>query len=276
LTAHGCGRRLGVVHRILLTTAILLAVAASAASAKTFSAQEGGVQATITYTQTSATNLTITRNGATLFNAAPKVKECGDPGCAPSGFAGDPALRVLDLDGNGEPEVVYSAYSGGAHCCSIAQVYRFDGTAYTAGEHNFWDPGFRLKDLNGDGIPEWLTGDDAFAYRFTAYAFSGLPVQIFRWSAGKFTNATKSFPAQIKSDAKRWLSIYKDTRHRKDGTEFGAAAAWAADQYHLGKRAAALRYLRRETRAGRLKGPGAHGLKFVKTLDRFLRKRGYR
>jgi len=262
------------VNRILLTTAIFLAVAAPA-SAKTFSAQQGGVQATVTYNKTSATNLTITRNGATLFSAAPKLKECGDPGCAPTPFAGDPPLRVLDLDGNGEPEVVYSAYSGGAHCCSIAQVYRFDGTGYTADEQNFWDPGFRLKDLNGDGLPEWLTGDDAFAYRFTAYAFSGLPVQVFRWSAGAFTDVTKSFPKQIKSDAKRWLRAYKGARRRTDGTEFGAAAAWAADEYHLGKRAAALRYLRREARAGRLKGPGAHGAKFVKVLDRFLRKRGY-
>ena len=262
------------MNRILLTTAVFLAVAAPA-SAKTFSAQQNGVQATITYTKTSTTNLSITRNGATLFSAAPTIEGCGGPGCVPSGFAGDPPLRVLDLDGDGEPEVVYSAYSGGAHCCSFAQVYRFDGTTYTASEQDFWDPGFRLKDLNGDGVPEWLTADDAFAYRFTAYAFSGLPVQIFRWSAGKFTDVTKSFPAQIKADAKRWLKVYKGARNHRDGTEFGAVAAWAADQYHLGKRSAALRYLRREARAGRLRGPGAHGAKFGKVLDRFLRKRGY-
>jgi hypothetical protein len=262
------------VRWVLLSTAIFLALAGPA-SAKIFSAQQDGVQATITYNKTTATRLTIARNGSTVFDAAPKLKECGDPGCAPTPFAGDPPLRVLDLDGDGQPEVVYSAYSGGAHCCSIAQVYRFDGITYTATEQNFWDPGFRLKDLNRDGRPEWVTGDDAFAYRFTAYAFSGLPVQVFRYSAGKFTDVTKSFRALIKSDAKRWLHTYKRARHLTDGTEFGAAAAWAADQYHLGKRAAALRYLRREAHAGRLKGPGAHGARFVKALDRFLRKRGY-
>lgn len=259
---------------LLLTTAIFLAAAAPA-GAKTFSAEQDGVQATITYNKTTATNLTITRNGATAFDAKPTIRQCGDPGCVPSGFEGDPPLRVLDLDGDGQPEVVYSAYSGGAHCCSIAQVYRFDGTTYTATEQNFWDPGFRLKDLNHDGRPEWLTADDAFAYRFTAYAFSGLPVQVFSYRAGRFTDVTRRFRSLIRSDARRWLRVYKRARHLKDGTEFGAAAAWAADQYQLGKRAAALRYLRREARAGRLKGPGAHGTKFVKVLDHFLRKRGY-
>src|SRR3954452_20616741 len=81
LTARGCSRTLGIVPRILLITAIFLAAAAPAASAKTFSAQQGGVQATITFTKTVTTNLTITRNGATLFNAAPNLKEC-DGGCA--------------------------------------------------------------------------------------------------------------------------------------------------------------------------------------------------
>src|SRR4051794_40115117 len=172
--------------RLLVTAvaALALLVAAPAAGAKTFSAQQGSVSATLTYANQGATNLTIARGGATLFSGVPKLKECGQP-CGPSGFDNDPPLRVLDLDADGEPEVVYSAYTGGAHCCTGAQVYRLNaqGSGYESRERNFWDPGFQIRLF--DGVPYFFTADDAFAYRFTAYAFSGLPLLILRYSHGR-------------------------------------------------------------------------------------------
>ncbi|MFL5957226.1 MAG: FG-GAP repeat domain-containing protein [Solirubrobacterales bacterium] len=254
-----------------------LALFAVPANAKTFSAQQGSVSATITYTKTATTHLTISRNGATLFDGVPSLQECSDA-CAPSGFTDDPPLRVLDLDGNGEPEVVYSAYSGGAHCCSIAQVYRLNAAAngYDTSEHDFGDPGFALKDLDGDGRPEWMTGDDAFAYRFTAYAFSALPVQVLRFGADGFSDVTNSFPGTINSDLDRWWKRYRRVRGHRDGTELGPVSAWAADMYRLGKRAHVLKVLRSEARHGRLRGPGhTQGARYVKVLDKFLRKSGY-
>lgn len=264
--------------RIATIALAALALMAAPASATTFSAEQGAVKATIVYTKTSTQRLTITRNGATLFDAKPALEECGGDPCAPSGFTGDPPLRVADLDGDGEPEVVYSAYTGGAHCCSVAQVYRFDAAAngYSTSAHNFGDPGFRLKDLDGDGRPEWLTRDDAFAYRFTAYAFSGLPVMILRYSAAGFGDVTNSFPGTIHTDLDRWWRQYTRTRSRTDGTELGPVSAWAADMYRLGKRAHVLKVLRSEARHGRLRGPGrTKGLRFVKVLDHFLRAHGY-
>lgn len=247
------------------------------AGASTFSAQQGGVKATLTYNKTTTTRLTVVRNGATLMDDVPNLEPCGGAPCAPSGYSDDPPLRVLDLDADGEPEVVYSAYTGGAHCCSIAQVYRLNAAAngYGATALSFGDPGFSIKDLDSDGRPEWLTGDDAFAYRFTAYAFSALPVLVMRFGSDGFTDVTGSYLPLVRRDAKHWWRIYHRVRRRKDGTELGAAAAWAADQYRLGGRAAALARLRREARAGRLKGPDAHGLRFVAVLDRFLHGRGY-
>jgi hypothetical protein len=263
-----------------LTTVVIgvLAVVAAPASAKTFSAEQGGVQATLTYNDTITTRLTIVRNGATLMDAAPAVPECGGDPCAPSGFSGDPPLRVADLDGDGEPEVVYSAFTGGAHCCSIAQVYRLNAGAsgYSASSRNFGDPGFSLKDIDVDGRPEWLTRDDVFAYRFTAYAFSGLPVLILRYSAGSFSDVTTSFPGTVINDLDLWWKRYTRARRHTDGTELGAVSAWAADSYRLGKRHHVLKVLRSEARHGFLRGPGrTHGLRFVNVLDRFLLHHGY-
>jgi hypothetical protein len=218
------------------------------------------------------------RNGTTLMDDVPIIEQCGGAPCAPSGYSGDPPLRVLDLDGDGEPEVVYSAFTGGAHCCSIAQVYRLNAAAggYSARARYFGNTGFSLQDLDGDGRPEWLTRDDVFAYRFTAYAFSGLPVQIFRYSAGSFGDVTSSYPGTITRDTDLWWHRYQHARRRTDGTELGAVSAWAADLYRVKKRAHVLEVLRSEARHGYLRAPGrTHGLRFVKVLDRFLRHHGY-
>ena len=39
-------------------------------------------------------------------------------------------LKVADLDGDGEPEVLVDTFSGGAHCCLTTRVERWDGTGY--------------------------------------------------------------------------------------------------------------------------------------------------
>jgi VCBS repeat protein len=258
------------VLRVATIAVAALALFAVPASANTFSAEHGAVKATVTYNKSGTKRLTITRNGAVLFDAAPAIPGC-ETFCGPSGFPTDPPLRVLDLDGDGEPEVVYSAYSGGAHCCTVVRVYWLKATAdgYDPVDHNFGDPGFRVQDLNGDGRPEFVTADDAFAYRFTAYAFSGLPIEILRYTPSDFLDVTGHFPALVRRDARRWRTTYLRAHRRRDRTQQGSAAAWAADEYRLGRRRATLRFLRREVRHGHLH---AH---FVKDLDRFLHFRGY-
>src|SRR4051794_9731167 len=229
----GCRWR-RVTHMVRVATIVVAAMAVLAApvGAKTFTAQQGAVRATIAYNKTTTTRLTIARNGATVYDDVPNVEACGGAPCGPSGFVSDPPLRVADLDADGEPEVVYSAYTGGAHCCSIAAVFRLNPAAdgYLMSERNFGDPGFDLKDLNGDGRPEWLTADDLFAYRFTAYAFSGLPVQILRFTAGTLIDRAKDFPAPVRKDARRWGAVYPPTRNRTHPTPHGAPPARAAEQ----------------------------------------------
>src|SRR3954467_4588803 len=181
---------------VALIAAVGGAAFAAPAAATTFSAEQGETKATIEYDKTSTTRLTIVRNNATLFDDVPVLEPCGGQPGAPRGLKDDPPLRVVDLDGGGEPEVVYSAYTGGAHCCSVAQVYRLNDNVngYTSIALNFGDPGFDVLDLGGDGRPEFLSRDDAFAYRFTAYAFSGFPVLVLRYSAAGFEDVTSAFP----------------------------------------------------------------------------------
>jgi hypothetical protein len=268
---------------ILLALLIALLIPATA-GAKQVSVSSGGVIATLTYSSDAknygfkADGLTIVRNGQKLYDAIPQPAACQGFPCGPTvGFGkGLPPLQVRDLDADGEPEVVYSAFTGGAHCCSIAEVFQLsaDATRYTTVDRNFGDPGFGLEDLNGDGRPEVVTADDAFAYTFSAYAFSGLPLSVLQYDHGSFTDITSSFPRLLRREARQFWRGYRQLRRNKDDTARGQIAAWAADQYRLGRRAYALAILRREVRKGFLASPGG-GTKFIRDLDKFLRAHGY-
>jgi hypothetical protein len=275
--------------RLLLPVVAVILIGAAAppvAQARTESASQGAVTATFSYRKSgdlewTGLRLTIVRAGTTLFDGAPDVRQCPEPYCVPAGAfgtSGATSVRVRDLDGDGEPEVVLELYTGGAHCCLYAQVYRLRAGAsgYDTTIHDFGDPGFALGDLDGDGRPEFRSADFRFDYAFSSFASSGMPVRIWRFQAGRFLDVTASFPARIRRDAALWWRGYRRRRARTDGEQLGLVAAWAGDEYRLGRRAHVLAVLRREARHGRLKGPGLHGSRFIRSLDRFLRRLGYR
>lgn len=281
------------MRRTLLITiglAVLALSVPAAALATTQTASAGPVTATFTFTQTGTTpsfsgmHLTISQSGSVLYDQPVHSKTCGNY-CAPgaTGATGSKAssVHIIDLDHTGQPNVVLDIFSGGAHCCSIAQVFTFDPATrtYAKTERNFGDYGDRIADLGHDGRHEFVTGDDAFAYAFTDYAASGLPLQILTFSGGRFRDVTTHYPALIRKDAAIWLKAYKGMARQHYADSVGVIAAWAADEYQLGRRAAANRYLAQQAGAGHLKSPlgrsVAQGQRFVTVLKRFLRRHGY-
>jgi hypothetical protein len=188
-------------------------------------------------------------------------------------------LAVEDLEGNGQPSIVLELSTGGAHCCSIVQIFSLDpGTmTYRSVERDFGDPGALVTDLAGDGRLEFQSADDRFAYEFTPYAYSGLPLQIWSFIEGRFIDVTKQFPAAIAADASRQLKGF--LANRRQGYGLGLIAAWAADQELLGHDGQVRATLAHEARNGRLRsrghyGPSGHA--FVAELLRFLAHTGYR
>jgi hypothetical protein len=221
----------------------------------------------------------IRRDGRVLLRqAVPAYPGSHDP--MPARFAlHRPSIAVRDLDGDGEPEVMLDLVWGGAHCCEWSRVYRYQDGRYVAGVHLWGNVTFELGDPDRDGRPEWVTADDRFAYAFTDFAASGLPLQILTFTGSRFQDITDSYPALIGKDAASWLKIYRRLDHGHDIDSVGVIAAWAADEYRLGKVAAANRYLHQQAKAGHLKsalgGSVAQGQKFVTKLQTFLRRHGY-
>lgn len=274
------------VRRVLVIALVLGACAllAPAALATTQTATQGAVTATFTFTgkfpSYKGLHLTIARSGSVVYDQPVTSKPCGTI-CAPQATGKASSVHVIDLDDTGEPNVVLDLYTGGAHCCSVEQVFTFDpGTStYAMTEHNFGDPGARIQDLNHDRHFEFVTADDRFAYAFTDFAASGLPLQILAFSGNRFQDVTKDYPKLIRKDAATWLKAFKGMARDHYSDSVGVIAAWAADEYRLGKSAAANRYLHRQAKAGHLNSAlGAsvpQGQKFVTALVRFLRRHGY-
>jgi hypothetical protein len=267
------------LRRFIPTLVLALYLTApAAAAAETQTAKSGDVTATVSFTRGKPDlRLTIVRaRQLVLSGQAVTPPGCtGECGLAAGGFGVRPSVDARDLDGDGEPEVIVDAYTGGAHCCDLGFVYRFTGTTYAASVHDFLDAGFAITDLGG---PVFVTADARFAYAFTDFADSGFPVQLFRFRAGKFVDVTRQHPAKVRADRRRWLERYhRLRRHHRDVR--GVLAAYTADSYLLGERRKALRLLASANRRHDLRGGGGalwpRDRRYIRELKKLLRRLGY-
>lgn len=261
-------------------TAALLAVGATAASGKLVreTARSGVWQASFSYVVTQAVvnnyadlHLTVLK-GSQIVLDQPVISAQND--YVQPGIYGGKSVSFRDLDGDGTPELLLSLYTGGAHCCSIEQVFDLRSTPPVKHEIGFGDPGARLITVGGRAL--FQSADDAFAYAFTDFADSGFPIQIWAYKGGRFSNVTRSYPALIVKDAAFYWKLYRSNLKTKRDVR-GLLSAWAADEALLGKAAQAKQRLLQIAFSGALDWGfgGAKGSTFVRSLWRFLAKYGY-
>jgi hypothetical protein len=260
------------------------AVALGASQPRSLTVRAGGTTATISYRR--ATNagtvpfsklrLSITRDGARPIERPVRAIVCRTR-CWPALVPGMPALRVVDLEHGSAPDVILNVYSGGAHCCYITQVYRYDPGArtYALVQHDFGHPGATFQRLGARFV--FFSADDRFAHRFAPFDFSALPLQIWTFERGRFVDITRDYPKLIAVDAgQQWLSF---AANDPQGTGLGFLAAWAGDEYLVGRSAVVTRRLAKLRATGKLRSTlpfTKQGAAFVAALQRFLAATGYR
>jgi hypothetical protein len=267
---------------LVIVVAAICLIATPAALATTETASSGSVTATFAFhgkvPKFHGLHLTISRAGTVVYNQ-PVVSKFCDKLCWPGpSVTRRSSVQAVDLEGTGDPDIVLDLYSGGAHCCTVVQIFSFDpATAtYVKTERVFGDPDAKVVDLGHTGHLEFLTADDSFAYRFTDFAASGLPIEILTFANRHFTDVTRSYPALIAKDAAVWLKAFKAQAKQHYPDSVGVVAAWAADEDLLGHAKLVRRFLHAQARAGHLNAPfEAGGTEFVAKLQKFLRRRGY-
>lgn len=247
------------------------------------------VVATLSYVRTAGrpavTNvrLRLAREGRGVYDQ--RLRQVGCRGCS-TWVAGLGAalgeLRARDLDDDGEPEVTVDLWTGGAHCCALVAVYRWQGSRYTRTVLDFGNAGYDLVDLDRDAVPELRSSDDRFSYAFAPYAYSPRPMRLLHWQAGRLVDVTRQFPKAVRADAQALFGAYARARKARDPVGVrGVLAAWTADMYVLGRGGEAWRRLEAARRAGEL-GRGSRdalgypaGARFLTELRAFLRRTGY-
>jgi hypothetical protein len=283
----GRPRYLLTLNLTIIVAGLALSAALAAANTKTatVSVVSGDTAATLSYLHDSASEvspysklrLSISSDGRRAYAHPVEAILCGSACWPASGIAANPVLRVADIERNGSPDVILNLYSGGAHCCYITQVYRYDAAlgTYAVSQRDFADAGASLRTLGG--APVFLSADDRFAYEFAPFAFSGLPIQIWSFARGRFRDVTRRYPAQIAADAARQYRGF--TAERSQHLGLGLLGAWAADEDRLGDTGRVARTLAAANRAGELRsavGLWKSGSAFIAQLQRFLARTGYR
>ena len=267
-----------------LLVALGLATAAGAAPAPAIAretgakgvlrAHLGSVRAELRYREASRTYHGWLRSRIRIWSDGRRIVD------RPAGFGqrvrGLRLLSIRDLDGAGPPEVVLHSFSGGVHCCWATQI--FTGThRFTKQWGHIYIP--TLRDVDGDGKPEFHGIDTAFAYAFGAFSQSRFPRKVWSYGGLAIHDVTGSFPAEVQADMADHYAAYRRARAEKSpGTVRGALAAYAADGFSLGRGEAALEVVLAAVRAGETKAtkrdPGVYP-DYYEALRTLLRKLGY-
>ena len=278
----------GAVKRATITAlgVVALLVPPAQAAPREEVAEAGGVRAELRYVSQRNRvicrdfSISITRSGAVLVSES--IRPRRESGIAPGRPPGTRSLRVVDLNGDGEQEVLVDLYTGGAHCCFYTLVYGYSimTSDYERLTHDWGDVGYTLASLGRDRNREFVSGDFRFAFLFTSFAESRFPIQIWQYGPQGLTDATRRFPRQIRADIRRLRRALRDfVRERIDLR--GVVAAIQADRYLLGRRSAARGWtaLRRMAARGQLRRPrgasGPAGRRYLRSLRRHLQRFGY-
>jgi len=300
----GSGRSLRVLGALPLSLGVLLACAAPLAASGAGprhvveKARSGPLTALLSYLETPQTHsylldgktttftddvdsefrLSLVRSGRLLFS-----RLLGCSYCEPAGLEADhpqPSLHFALLRAGKDPQVLLDLYTGGAHCCFTTDILVTGGTGTRMIKQLWGDPGYRLSDLDHNGLSEFVTADDRFAYAFTDYAASLLPIKILRLEGSSLADVTRSHPAEIAADAESLWALYLKVRLGPEPDVRGVLAAWAADEALLGRWTAAsaaldLALARGDLDQGPLLRGWPRGRAYITALHTFLRVSGY-
>ena len=159
-----------------------------------------------------------------------------------SGFdfpAAEASIAEIDPE-NRHPEVYFTSYSGGAHCCSTIMIAEELGGRWVVVPIGEFDgDGNYLADLNGDGVAEIATVDNRFLYQFDCYACSAAPLVITSVRGGKAFDVSTE-PRFLQAH-KEWLSQIEDAVDPGPrGPKPRDRAGWVATKARLGEGEAAL------------------------------------
>ncbi|MEM4723403.1 MAG: hypothetical protein QXP01_00150 [Candidatus Hadarchaeum sp.] len=145
-----------------------------------------------------------------------------------------------DVNGDGHPDAIVHLHSRGAHCCYATILYSLGEVpmryVVESGSHC---PG-EFRDLNGDGVYEFLTCDDSFAYKFCSFAQSPLVRVVLKFMPGQgYVPASPEFPEIYAEEIAQHRAQAEETLNQgpspdRDGTPKCVVLALVLDYLYSG------------------------------------------
>jgi hypothetical protein len=219
-------------------------------------------------------NLVFTARSEPLFLAEPHAQ-----------------LTFVQLEGT-TPQVFFSYYLYGAHCCMVSQLATKDASGrwsiVNAGSLD-GDTGPDFEDLDGDGQHEILSEDNDFLYRFYAYSGSWMPAKIEKLVNGMIVDVTGR--PEYQRYHRQYLAWMESAAGNDTWKTNGFLAGWVAQKILVGEGADAWARLPKLYDRQENWGTGECTIKvsfdqcpenrkrnvaFPVALRRFLEEKGYR
>lgn len=256
----------------LVAIASALLVAAAALTAGTASHAATKVSASISYTDGSKSKVPVWKDIKVTIKRADKVALDAQllPESARQSVFAAPKLLAVDLDDDGEAEIIVDVFTAGVDCCRRSVIYHYSGDAYEPEVATWADTGYRLDDVVGESSPEFLATDARFPHAWDSDARG--PIRVFALRKGKLRDVSREARKELLRDARIHLRAWSSIRRKKEGDAQPVVAAYVADLVRLGDYAEARAALRNAAHNDELKV----GLRtFAKSLDRKLVAWGY-
>ncbi|SDB36104.1 hypothetical protein [Bauldia litoralis] len=148
--------------------------------------------------------------------------------------ATEASIAEIDPENDG-PEILFTSYSGGAHCCTQTIVAaEADGRWVAVPIGEFDGDGGYLRDANGDGVAEIVTYDNRFLYEFDCYACSAAPLLIVTVRGGKAYDA--SADQRYLANHREWLEqLEEGIEPDEQWKSPGFLAGWVAAKIRAGE-----------------------------------------
>ncbi len=146
-------------------------------------------------------------------------------------------LMALRLDPAASfPQFVFTAFTGGAHCCTETRFITQVGEDWRVVEGEILDAdGYWYEDIDGDGIYEIISADNSFLYAYASYAESRAPVRIHILRDGVLQDVTKD-PKYTAWLRQKIHAMNFEAAHDPDlAKSNGFLAAWVATKALVGE-----------------------------------------
>lgn len=171
-----------------------------------------------------------------------KVSLAGETVITAEGPQGQPefaafVVQVAEMDpDNPHPEIVFSSYTGGAHCCSDTRILTSSkaGGKWREVDAGLFDGGpVPARDIDGDGRYEIVTRDNRFLYRFGCYACSAAPLLMLQLVDGKLADVSdkKTYRDEHERSLVRMVQYYEGGSEEANGF----LAGYVAQKIRLGE-----------------------------------------